>query len=37
MLERLKAPTAWAPLYPPMQYSVMALDVLGYATRPSEA
>ena len=35
MLERLKDPTAWAPFIPPMQYSVMALDVLGYRAGPS--
>ena len=31
MLERMKHSDGLGAIYPPMKYSVMALDVLGYA------
>ena len=33
MLERMKHAEGLGAIYPPMQYSIMALDVLGYPGR----
>ena len=37
MLERMKHADGLGAIYPPMQYSIMALDVLGYPAGPSGA
>ncbi len=37
MIERLQHSDGLGAIYPPMMYSVMALDVLGYADGPSGA